>query len=52
MRYYAAVKNFKDEEDLLELIWSDFQDKCLSEKCKAHQYCLQHVTVYGKRNIR
>lgn len=59
MRHYAAVKNFKDEEDLLELIWSDFQDKCLSEKCKAHMsatcYSLwkkEHKVIYQWPLIR
>lgn len=37
MEHYAVVKNFKDEEDLFELIWSDFQDVGLSEKMQSPQ---------------
>ena len=33
MEYYAGVK--KSEEKLYELIWSDFQDKLLSEETQS-----------------
>ena len=35
MDYYAAIK--KNEEDLYELIWSDFQDILFSEKSKVQK---------------